>query len=111
VAARFVGNPEIAAGLSPAGAVRRDAASAAAKLSKEMGQLVTKSAIDFGGAMIAQKRIQRDQVAARIGAAGGAGKARIPFHADFPGEVISAEWGEDFARLRFETRIASKHDE
>ena len=76
-----------------------------------MGQLVAERAIDLGGIVFAEPRIQRDQVAARIGASGGAEEARIPFHVNFAPELVGIERCEDFACFRFERWIASQDDE
>jgi hypothetical protein len=56
-----------------------------------MRQFVPERAIDLGGIVIAQARIQRNQVAAKIGAAGGTEESRIPFHADLARELVGIE--------------------
>ena len=64
VAARFVGDAEVAAGFAPGRAVRRNASPAGAELGQQMGQLMAQGAIDLGRVVLAQAWIQRDQVAA-----------------------------------------------
>jgi hypothetical protein len=91
VTARFVGNAEIAAGPAPFRTMGRNPAAPGAKLGQQMGKLVPQSAIEFGGVVFAQSRIQRDEVAARIRAAGGTEEARVPFHVDFAREFLGAE--------------------
>ena len=102
MAARFVSNSEIAAGASPLGAMRRNPTRAGAKLGEQMRKLMAQGAIDFGRIVFAQTRVERDQIAARVGAAGGAEQARVPFHVDFGAELFGVERGENLARLRFQ---------
>jgi len=49
VAALLVGDSQIAASLTPFGSVWQDAATASAKLSENMSEFVSQSAIDFSG--------------------------------------------------------------
>src|SRR5205814_1603117 len=82
VAARFIGDAEVAAGLAPGGAMRWNAPPAGAELGQQMGKLMAHGAIDLGRVVLAQARVQRDQVAARIGPACRAEEPRIPFDLD-----------------------------
>src|SRR5437764_14622801 len=111
MATRFVLDAEIAAGAAPLCAVRRNAPAPRAELREQMSQLVAERAIDLGGILFAQPRIQGDQVAARIGASGGAEESRIPFHVDCARELVGVERLQDFARLGFERGITSEHNE
>lgn len=111
VTARFVRDAEVAAGLSPFSAVWRDAATPGSELREQMGQLVAQGALDFRGVVVAESRVERDEITPRIGAAGRAEKARIPFDANFRCEFGGVDRGENFARRRFEGRIASQDDE
>jgi hypothetical protein len=70
VTALLVRDPKVAASLSPLGAMGRDTASARAKLSKNMCQFMSQSAIDFGR-MLKEPGIQRNQLLAIISAASG----------------------------------------
>ncbi|MEY2550436.1 MAG: hypothetical protein QOG12_580 [Verrucomicrobiota bacterium] len=58
MAAGFVADAEIVAGATPFRAMRRDAPAASAKLGEQVGQLMAQGAIDFGGVVIAQARVQ-----------------------------------------------------
>lgn len=59
VAAHFVGDVEIAAGVAPFRAVRSDSASSFfAKLREQMSELVSKRAIDLFIAVIVKQRVQ-----------------------------------------------------
>jgi hypothetical protein len=109
--ARFIGDAEIAAGAPPFRAVRRNPAAPGAELRQQMRQLMAQSAIDFRGVVLAETRIERNEVSVRIRAAGGAEKSRVPFHVNFSGEFFGAKWTENFARSRFEGGIASQNDE
>ena len=111
MATRFVLDAEIAAGAAPLRAVRRNAPATRAELREQMGQLVAERAIDLGGILFAQPRIQGDQVAARIGASGGAEEARIPFHVDGARELVGVERRQDFARFGFEGGITSENNQ
>ena len=72
VTARFAGDPEVAAGISPFLAVRRNAtASFFSELREQMRELMPKRTFDFRVAEISQSRIQRNNVAPRISAASG----------------------------------------
>ena len=64
MAARFIGNAEVAAGFAPGRAVRRDASPTRPELGQQMRQLMAQGAIDLGRVVLAQAWIQRDEVAA-----------------------------------------------
>jgi hypothetical protein len=76
-----------------------------------MRQLMAQSAVDFRGVVLAEPRIQRNEVTVRICAAGGTEEPRVPFHVDFAREFFDAKWTENFARRRFEAGIAPQNDE
>jgi len=111
VATRFIRDTEVATGAAPFRTVRRNPSAAGAELRQQMGQLMAESAVDFRAVMLAEPRIHRDEVTMRIRAARGAEEPRIPFHMDFAGEFFGAKWRENFARSRFEGRIAPENDE
>jgi hypothetical protein len=111
MAARFAGDAEIAAGAFPFRTVRRNPPAPGAKLGQQMGEFVAQSALDFSGVVLAEARIQRDKVTVRIRPAGGAEEPGVPFHLDFPGEIVGAQSLQNFARVRLESGIASKNDE
>ena len=75
-----------------------------------MRELVAQGAIDLRGILFTETWVERDQVAARIGAAGGAEQARIPLHVDFAAELFGIQRGENFAGRGFQRGIASQHD-
>src|SRR5205814_3788326 len=64
MAARFISDAEIAAGLTPGYAVRRNAPPAGAELGQQMGQLMAHGAIDLRRVVLAKARVQRYQVTA-----------------------------------------------
>ena len=111
MASRFIGNAEVAAGAAPLGAVRRDATTAGAELGEQMGELMAKRAINFRGVVLPKARIERDQIPARIGPAGGAEKAGIPFHVDLAGELMGIEGLQDLTRSGLKRRITSQNHE
>ena len=74
--ARFTLDPQISAGAAPFGPVRCNPATTGASLRQEMRQLVTKGAIDFRCAVLAQTTIEEDTRAARFSAAGRGTEAR-----------------------------------
>ena len=103
MAARFIGDAEVAAGATPFRAVRRNPAAPGAELRQQMRQLMAQSAVDFRSVVLAKSRIERDEVTVRIRAAGGTEESGVPFHVDFASEFFGAKWIENFARGRFET--------
>jgi hypothetical protein len=111
MAAGFIRDAEIAAGPPPFRAVRRNPTAPGAGLGKQMRQLMAESPVDFRAIVLPEPGIERDEIAMRIRAAGGAEKARVPFHMDFAGEFFGAQWRENFARCRFEGGITPENDE
>jgi hypothetical protein len=111
MAARFVGDPEIAAGPPPLRAMRWNAARPRAKLGQQMRQLMTQSAIDLRRIVFAQTRVQRDQVTAGIRASSATMKPRVPFHVHCTSKLSGVERREDFARFRFEGRVATQDNQ
>ena len=91
--------------------MRRDAPAAGTELSEQMGKLVPQGALDFRGVVFAQKRISRDKIAPRIGAAGGAGETRVPFDVNLCGQRVGIEGAKDFARFAFERCVATEDNE
>ncbi|MEY2529843.1 MAG: hypothetical protein QOJ05_1933 [Verrucomicrobiota bacterium] len=91
VGARFVTDTKVTAGLSPFQAVGRQAAPARAELGQEMRQLMAQRAVDLAGIVFSQTRIQRDEGAAKIGPAGRAEKARVPFDANIASQFSGIE--------------------
>ena len=111
VGARFVADPQIAASLSPFGAVRRKTAAAGAKLGQEMGQFVSQSAVDLARIVFAQTRIKRDQRPTKIGPAGRAEKPGIPFDLHVARQFGGAQGLQQFPGFGFEREVAPEHDE
>lgn len=108
---RFIADTEIAAGLAPFGSVRRNTAVAGAELREEMRQLMPQRAIDLDRVVVAQTRIQRDELTMEVRATGGAEKPGVPFHVDGAGKFRGVELLQHLARFRFELKIAAEHDE
>ncbi|HEX8490928.1 MAG TPA: hypothetical protein VF626_07920 [Chthoniobacterales bacterium] len=111
MAAGLIADPEIAARFAPFCSVRWDAAAAGTGLGQQMSQLMAESAIYLRGIVLAESRIQGDEVAARIGSPGGAEEAGVPFDAEFARELVGSERAQDFLRSRFEGKIAAQHHE
>ena len=78
----LVADPKIAARLPPFRSVRRDAAAAAARMREEVRELVPQSAIHLIIAVLAQERVERDQVAVVIRATGSGPQSRAPDYGD-----------------------------
>ena len=111
MATPFIRDAEIAAGATPFRAVRRNPAAPGAELRQQMRQLMAQSAVDFRGVVLAEPRIQRNEVTVRICAAGGTEEPRVPFHVDFAREFFGAKSTENFARCCFKGGIAPENDE
>ena len=111
MAARFIRDAQIVAGFPPLDAMGRDAATPGSELRQQMRQLVAEGAIDLGGIMLSQARVQRDDLAARISASGRAEKSGIPFDADFARQLRAIESVQHFPRFRFESGITAQHHE
>ena len=111
MSARLVGDSQVPAGLPPFGAVWRNPAAAGAELGEQMGQLMAQGAVDLRGVMLAQARIERDKFAAKIRAAGGAEKARVPFHLHRGREFRRVECLQQLSRFPLESGITAEHDE
>lgn len=111
MAGRFIRDPEIVAGPAPLRAMRRDPTPAGAELGEQMRQLVAQRAIDLGGVVFAQPRVQGNEITMRIGAPRCAEKSSVPFHADFVREICRVERSQDFTSFRFQGGIASEDDE
>ncbi len=109
VAARFIANPEIAAGLPPGDAMRRDSPARRAKLREQMRQFMAQRPIDFIRAVVPQTRVQGNNVAPRIRPAGRAEEARVPFHVKGASKLVHSERSKDFPRPGFQSCIATQH--
>lgn len=107
VAAFFVADSEIAAGLAPFRAVWSDPAASGPKMREKVSEFVAQSAIDLGFAMFVQAKIQRDDVLSAIRASRGGAQAAVPFHANFWGELVDANGAQHSARSQLERGIAA----
>jgi hypothetical protein len=107
MAADFISYAEIATRIAPFHSMRQNPTPPGAKLCKQMRQFVSQCAIDFIHAVVADSRIQRDQLFAIIGAPGGSLKARIPFHANFTRKFFHTQRMQKFARFEFKNDIPS----
>lgn len=90
MATLLVADAEIVTGLPPFTPVRRNPATTGAKLREQMRELVQKCPLDFAFAMIAQARIQRDQLSCVIGTTGRTMQPRAPFHPHGVGDGFAA---------------------
>jgi hypothetical protein len=106
VAARFIRDREIAAGLAPLWAVRQNAPPTRAELGQQMGQLMPQRALELFCAVLHQSRIERDQGTTGIGPAGAGLQTRIPFHPDKRSKPHCSGGAEDFARGPFKVGVA-----
>ena len=111
MATPFIRDAEIPAGAAPFRAVRRNPTAPGPELRQQMRELMAQSAVDFHGVMLAEPRIQRNEVTMRIRAAGGTEEPRVPFHVDCAREFVGAKRTENFARCRFKGGIAPENDE
>ena len=98
VAALFVGQPEIPAGLLPLGAVRGDAAPSDPMVREQMGEFVAQGAVNFVGAKFVEARVERDQRFSGVGRARGAAHARIPSDLDAACQVVARQRSQEIAR-------------
>ena len=105
VAARFIRDREIAAGLTPFLAVRQNAPTARAELGKQMGQLMPKRALELFRSVLDQSRIERDQGTTGIGPAGAGLQTRIPFHLDFSAKARRVQRSENVPGFSFQANI------
>ncbi len=103
VAALFIVQAEVAAGLLPFGAVRGDAAASGAEVREEMRELVAQRAIHFVGTEIAEARIEGDERLAGERGAGGAAHARVPADADAFGKSGAMMGEKELAGALFES--------
>lgn len=86
MAARLIGNAQIATSDAPLRAVRPDAPPSGARLSQQMCELMPKRAVDFVATVFTQSRIERDPLLARIGPPGSTSETMIPLDNNFSGE-------------------------
>jgi len=98
VAALFVGQSEIPAGLLPLGAVRRDAAPSDPMVREEVGEFVAQGAVNFVGAKFVEARVERDQRFSRVGRARGAAHARIPSDRHPTCQIVAGQRSQEIAR-------------
>ena len=108
VATPFVCDSQIAAGLPPERAVRRDAPPAGPELREQVRQFMPESPVDFRRPMLVQSRIERNERPCRVGPAGAGAETRIPFHPDLVGQSGSIPLAQEFARGRFTIMIPSR---
>lgn len=97
VAALFIGEAEVDAGLLPFGAVGRDAAAACAVVRQEVGEFVAEGFVDFGVAEREELRVQCDELLPVVGETGGGAHAGVPAHADTGGKRLAAEGAQEVA--------------
>src|SRR5205823_13743320 len=75
------------------------------------GQLMPQRPIDLERIVFAQTRIQRNELAPKIGAARGAEKPRVPLHVDGARQFRGVEVLKHLPRFCLELKIASKDHE
>ena len=110
MATRFISDAEIVAGLPPGDPMRRNPSAGGSELREQMRELMAQRPIDFLRAVFPQPRIQRNDVASRIGPAGGAEKARVPLHMNGASKLLRSERSQDLPRPRFQGRVAPEND-
>lgn len=98
MAALFVPDPEIAASLAPFFPVRVDPAPPRTRLRQQMRELVAERAIYLRRAVLAQARIERDELGAKISPARGRAQLRIPLDAHAQSELAGAHRLQKLAR-------------
>ena len=79
MATRFVCDTEIAAGFFPLAPMRWHSPATRAELRQKVSQFVTEGAFHFRGIVLAQSRIERDQVPPKIGTPSRAEESGVPF--------------------------------
>ncbi len=107
MAAFFVRDPEIAAGLAPLLAMWSDPATPSAELREQMCQLMTKRAIDLRDVVIVQARIQSDGCRAVIGLPRRALQSAVPRYVDSSRQSVRAVLPQQFSRFCFQLWIAT----
>jgi len=80
MAALFVADPEIMASHSPLRPVRPNAVASRPEMGEQMRDFVAKGPVNLALAMLAQQRVQKNPVGAKIGAARATAQTRTPFH-------------------------------
>lgn len=96
VAAGFIEEAEVAAGLPPLGAVGLDAPPGAGS-GDEVGEFVAQGAVDLGFAEGADAGIEGDAGVAVVGEAGGGAHAGIPKDLHAIGEAVAADGAKEIA--------------
>lgn len=104
VASGFVWDTEIAASLTPLGAMRSNVPASGAILGQEVGELMTQGSLNFGGRDFDEFRIQRDCLCPPAGESGGRPEPGVPF--DCHGEVRATSGTQELAAKLFEEDVA-----
>jgi hypothetical protein len=107
MAAHFISNAEIATRIAPFPSMRQNPTPPGAELRKQVRQFVSQCPIDFNYAVVANSRIQRDQLFAIIGATSGGLKAWIPLHANFTRKLRRTQRLQKFTCFEFKNDIAA----
>jgi hypothetical protein len=108
MAADFISDAEIATRIAPFHSMRQNPTPPGAELRKQVRQFVSQCAVDFIHVVVADSRIQRDQLFAIIGATGSGLKARIPLHANFTRKFFRMQRAQKFAGVEFKNDIPSR---
>jgi hypothetical protein len=104
---QFIGDAEIGAGRPPFRTMRRDASTSGARMGQQMGQLVPKSAIDLGLAILGQPAVQNDFPRGVFCPAGSRTQPRRPFDRYPSGQLFSRILRQEHSSQFFERLITA----
>src|SRR6185369_909760 len=87
VAARFIGNPQICAGTVPIMAMRRDPATACARLRQQVSEFMAQRAVDLRFTVFAKPAVEKDASTGEFRATGGGTQTARPFNTHLGGDL------------------------
>lgn len=109
VAAFFIGDSEIPAGLAPLQAVWLNSATTGAELGQQVGELVSQGGFDFAR-MIHKLGVQRDKFLGVIGAPRAGLQPRVPLDTNRAGKLARAVGAEKFLSLLLQLAIHAERE-
>jgi len=104
VAPGFVWNAQIAASLTPLGAMRCDVPASGAMLGEKVGELMPQGSLNFGRRDFDQFRIEGDRLCPPAREAGGRPKPGVPFDGHI--ELLATGCTKELATKLFEEEVA-----
>ena len=104
MATLFTGNSQVGAGDTPFLAVWPDPAASRPELREQMGKLVQEGAFNFMR-VIAQSRIQSDELVTIVSAPGTTFQPPVPFDTDLIGDAPGAVQSQKLLRAFFEGEV------